>query len=859
MILPHPPLEGVLSHLKGVRKSFHGWSACCPAHSDREPSLSIALGDGGEILLKCFVGCSVERIVEAMGMTLADLFPATPSPPGSQAKEAQRHPLSILELARDKGLPWQYLFTLGITEDKEGLRIPYHLPDGTPAARHRIRTALVAREGSRWSRGKGEIVPYGLERLEAAHKGRSLILVEGESDCWTLWYHGFPALGLPGADMASKLKVAYLAEIDTLYLVREPDAAGAKLVRDIAQRLASWKWSGKAYVVSLAGTKDPNDLHKQDSKGFNTAFQQALAQAKPLLISSDKQTPTSLPTDGKPSPFPLQELLARNLPPVRWAIPDILPEGLNLLAGKPKQGKSWLALAISLAIAAGGYALGKQPVTQGQVLYLALEDNERRLQSRARQLLASMNCVPDGIEFELRWPRLDQGGLRYLEEYLKAHPQLRLVVIDTWAKVSPCSKGRQRSQYEEDYEALTPLKHLADAYRVSILAIHHLRKLVADDVLDEISGSIGVTGAVDGALILKRERGQSEAMLYVTGRDIEQDQQLALVFDRTTATWTLAGDVEEFRRTKERQAIIDVLTEQLPGGMTPRQIAEALDKNYHTTRSLLRKMEDAGEIRHANNQYFALSKDIVCNQRNQCHHRNQSVSSGQQLHSEGQLEHIQEEALTVFDDTDYADYTDYSDDADDSSSPDMATSHELAPSQVDTALQHIPLALLVKTENGQQQEGHRAYAVISVINGNHSDTPASQTTLPVGNTTGGSDAADSPWKTQAAIAGVSKNYCPHHPHARWIRFDPAGQAWCDKMECWDCYRLMKIGEALGYRPLVGPTSTIGQGIAAWSSFVTSQGSFIVATATQQAIELCKASSIEVPDLSVEVPRLVSAW
>ncbi len=97
---------------------------------------------------------------------------------------------------------------------------------------------------------------------------------------------------------------------------------------------------------------------------------------------------------------------------------------------------------------------------------------------------------------------------------------------------------------------------------------------ISGSVTLEITGSIGMTGAVDGALILKRERGQSEAMLYVTGRDIEQDQQLALVFDRTTAIWTLAGDVEEFRRTKERQAIIDVLTEQLPGGMTPRQTAE---------------------------------------------------------------------------------------------------------------------------------------------------------------------------------------------------------------------------------------------------------------------------------------------
>lgn len=654
--------------------------------------------------------------------------------------------------------------------------------------------------------------------------------------------------------MGSKLKAAYLAGIDTLYLVREPDAAGAKLVRDIAQRLAAWKWSGKAYVVSLARAKDPNDLHKQDSKGFKTAFQQALAQAEPLLISSDKQTSTSLPTEGKPSPFPLQELLARDLPPVRWAIPDILPEGLTLLAGKPKQGKSWLALAISLAIAAGGYALGKQPVTQGQVLYLALEDNERRLQSRARQLLASMAEVPDGIEFELRWPRLDQGGLRYLEEYLEAHPQVRLVVIDTWAKVSPCSKGRQRSQYEEDYEALTPLKHLPDAYRVSILAIHHLRKLVADDVLDEISGSIGMTGAVDGALILKRERGQDEATLYVTGRDIEQDQQLALVFDRTTATWTLAGDVEEFRRTKERQAIIDVLVEQLPDGMTPRQVAEALDKNYHTTRSLLRKMEDAGEIRHVNNQYFTLSKDRVCNQ------RNQSVSSGQQLHSEGQTGHRQEEALTAFDYTDYGDYTDYSDDADDSSTPKVSTSQELpSPSGV-TALERAP-AMCLKGTEVQLQERLQENAVISVINRNQSDAPPPPGALPDEDTEDGSadDVTESPGKEQTDTAVVNQNRCPRHPHVRWIRFDPAGQAWCDKMECWDCYRLMKIGEALGYRELSGRTSTIGQGMAAWSSFVTSQGSFAIVTTTQQAIALCEASGIEMPDLSGEVQHLVSAW
>jgi hypothetical protein len=172
------------------------------------------------------------------------------------------------------------------------------------------------------------------------------------------------------------------------------------------------------------------------------------------------------------------------------------------------------------------------------VLYLALEDNERRLQSRAQQLLASMTTVPTSISFELRWPRLDQGGLTYLEEYLQIHPDVRLVVIDTWARVSPKAQHRQRSQYEDEYAALTPLKYLADTYRVSILAIHHLRKMRGDDVLDEITGSIGLTGAVDGALILKRERGQHDASLFVTGRDIEHEQQLALRFDAQTALWT---------------------------------------------------------------------------------------------------------------------------------------------------------------------------------------------------------------------------------------------------------------------------------------------------------------------------------
>jgi transposase len=171
----------------------------------------------------------------------------------------------------------------------------------------------------------------------------------------------------------------------------------------------------------------------------------------------------------------------------------------------------------------------------------------------------------------------------------------------------------------------------------------------ADDVLDEITGSTGLTGAVDGALILKRERGQGEATLFVTGRDIEQEQQLALTFESITAMWTLVGTAEEFKRTKERQEVIDLLTEHLSEGMSPRQVAEVLDKNYHTTRSLLRKMEDAGEVQHINHHYFARLDD----------------SSRHQLQMEhaprpGQQRVAGEERRKI----DYSDYSDYSDYAD---------------------------------------------------------------------------------------------------------------------------------------------------------------------------------------------------
>jgi hypothetical protein len=304
--------------------------------------------------------------------------------------------------------------------------------------------------------------------------------------------------------------------------------------------------------------------------------------------------------DGDPEPAPAvetftaEELLRMELPEPRFAVEGIVPEGLSVLAGKPKLGKSWAALNLALAVATGGVALGKVQVEQGAVLYLALEDTKRRLKGRLGKLLGRQHAeAPAALTLAREWPRQDKGGLLALAEWLDAHPDARLVVIDTWVRFRP-SRVRGANEYEEDTRHAAELQALAHRYKVAVLIITHCRKMPSADPLEEVMGSQGTTGSADGILVLRRERGRHDAALFIDGRDVVQ-QELALTWDPPCCLWTIAGAAEEFRRSKEREAVICLLRQE--GPLSPARAAPLLGKKDAATRKLLWTMAQDGQLR----------------------------------------------------------------------------------------------------------------------------------------------------------------------------------------------------------------------------------------------------------------------
>ena len=231
-----------------------------------------------------------------------------------------------------------------------------------------------------------------------------------------------------------------------------------------------------------------------------------------------------------------EQLQSAPYSPEPFLVEELLPEGLHILAGAPKIGKSWLALWICLCVAQG-QTLWNFTTTQGEVLYLSLEDSYRRIQSRLFDLTED---APPTLHFAILADTLKHGLEQQIEQFLTDHPVTKLVVIDTLQRVR--STGGDSNLYANDYQDVGLLKQLADKYHIAILLIHHLRKLHDDDPMNMISGSTGLSGAADSAFVLqKNARSANAASLHCTGRDIP-DRTLKLELGEDDHIWKLLAD-----------------------------------------------------------------------------------------------------------------------------------------------------------------------------------------------------------------------------------------------------------------------------------------------------------------------------
>jgi putative DNA primase/helicase len=257
------------------------WQGLCPTNGHENPRVGEFTwrdGDFGKVIFNCFKGCEPEDVLAALKLTPKDLMLRN---------------VTMEEVAQQKGFTVEYLSSLDVRQQGSSVLIPHKKMDGSLAERHMLRHGSGGPRFT-WTPGDGKPVPYGLWRLGEARKQNRLFIVEGPSDCWAAWLHDVPALGLPGATSAGFLEAEHVADLEVLYVVKEPDRGGEALVAGVANRLAELDFSGAARVVQMPdGLKDICALHQKylsrgpEDRSFNADLETAVYEAAPLELPAD--------------------------------------------------------------------------------------------------------------------------------------------------------------------------------------------------------------------------------------------------------------------------------------------------------------------------------------------------------------------------------------------------------------------------------------------------------------------------------------------------------------------------------------------------------------------------------------------
>ena len=589
----HPSFDAVISALKSggyaPTRSGLGYTARCPSHDDHNPSLTIGEGKDGTALINCFsAGCSYESVIQALGLW------TDPKEGSERRDEVPYHVRKQVGLYAPAHLK------------NNNLIVPCTDLDGNEKGFIEILPKPYKHKDSgKWIdklfRGKNTnewVFLFGATELSQLANCNILLVATGYSTAASIYEAGRSIVIMVTCDNAMLVLIPKLR-------AKFPDKTITICADyDARERFTSLAFNQNARlccpgIVNGNLKSDFNDLMIASG---GVAVTKAIISAKEVPAESVITESVSVEPE-KPQPekrihqsgITGAELLAKKFAAISWVVPNILPDvGAYLLAGKQKMGKSWFSLALSLAYTQGGKFLN-QDIPKGKVLYLGLEDSERRMQSRILTLQPDIDQNPSILN-NIRFfhgtdnvPRLDNGFFEFIDPYLEG---VRLMVIDILQKIRPM-KG-SGNVYADDYNALGAIQTFAIERNMCILVLHHTRKADADDVFDTLNGSGGVGGAVDGALIIARKRNEGSAILSTTGRDIPELEHGLMFKD---GFWTYAGSAAEVRATGEQNEVFSHIADAGSDGVTVAELCETLGKNEPAIRKLLRKLGESGRIR----------------------------------------------------------------------------------------------------------------------------------------------------------------------------------------------------------------------------------------------------------------------
>ncbi|MGH7564034.1 MAG: AAA family ATPase [Gemmatimonadota bacterium] len=527
---PSATVARVLERLQEVRPNGAGWKARCPCHDDENPSLNVNTGDDGRTLLHCFVGCAIEDVVAAVGLTMRDLFPPRTTDYADKPADLDTlarlggKGLTLARYAEHLKLPDDYLRRAGLEDStwvgKPAVSIPYRDQDGTVTAT-RYRLALAG-DRFRWAKGSKPTL-YGLPGLDAARSAGFVLVVEGESDVHVLRHAGIPAVGIPGAQSWRDEWAPHFGGIERMYLFQEPDQGGAALVRKIAGSPLAPRVQVARFVAG-GKIKDPAEFWAAwpETKTLTSAIDAALAEARPIAEILAEEEPAAEPepmTDDEPGrlphAIPMTEIV-RGEPPaffVETLIPD---RELAVLFGRGGSGKSTLALHLAGASAAAEEALEAFGCAGGPVLYVTAEDPADHLRNRLEAL-----CSGHGWDRDLTLANvyvIEAGGHVLEDAAFQAHVLAearrigaRLAVFDPFKFLTRANENSNT----ENAPVVAFLGRLAREVGLAVVVLHHETKPHEDRrrLADRLRGA---TALYDGARAVLHVDLTSDGLLTVT-------------------------------------------------------------------------------------------------------------------------------------------------------------------------------------------------------------------------------------------------------------------------------------------------------------------------------------------------------